>query len=219
LILAPAQQRSVVTTINPARQPIAQTATSGRSRIFFLTFFFFFCSHTAICMAAQRSLAGSHALGILLPPGKVSLRSKEPGRRGGCQHHGLNRASPPNRHRVAELLILHSAVSQSSPVRILFPPQPTKLSLSNIKFNFMDGSVQPNFWQKRGRLHQELAMPRSSYGLNPTLWQTPGFRVQKWGFHSLFLNSFFPSQGPVECNLSRCQHLLGNCNIAAMHCK
>lgn len=37
LILAPVQQRSVVTTINPARQPMAQTARSGRSQFFAAT--------------------------------------------------------------------------------------------------------------------------------------------------------------------------------------
>lgn len=167
MILAPAQQRSVVTTINPARQPMAQTARSGRSP--------FFCSSTAICVAVRRGLAGSQALSILLPPRKVSLQSKVPGLRRGCQDHGVNRASPANRHRSAELLILHIAVSQSSPQAGFFfspplpppPPTPTKFSLSSIKLKLMDGSVQPNFWQGRGRLHQAAAMSQSGYSPLP----------------------------------------------------
>lgn len=51
-----------------------------------------------------------------------------------------------------------------------FLPPPTKSSLSGTKFNFTDVSVQPNFWQERGRLHQALLTLRSDYQLTPSLW-------------------------------------------------
>lgn len=75
----------------------------------------------------------------------MSLHSKVPGLRRACQDHGVNRASPANRHRSAELLIPHIAVCKvhhrEEPFRA------TELSLSRIKLKFMDGSVRPNFWQ------------------------------------------------------------------------
>lgn len=151
LLLAPAQQRSVVTTINPARQPPAQAAGSGRSPC---------CSSAAMCVrlwagwrAARRSASPSH-------PERCLDRAR-------CQERGANRAHPANRGgSMAGLLIPCVSVSPSSPVRFFHP-------LSGAEFNStVGGSVQ-----KRERLHEALpsagnfkVQPRACYQLACTLW-------------------------------------------------
>lgn len=113
LILARAQQRSVVTTVNPARQPMAQTAGSGRSPIFAAT--------PRLVRAFRGELAGGQALGSVLPPREVSRQSKVPRCTRACQDHGVKRAGAAKGGRMAGMLIPHVSVARSPPVRFSHP--------------------------------------------------------------------------------------------------
>lgn len=113
LILAWAQQRSVVTTVNPARQPMAQTARSGRSPIFAAT--------PRLVRAFRGELAGGQALGSVLPPREVSRQSKVPRCARACQDGGVKRAGAAKGGRMAGMLIPHVSVARSPPVRFSHP--------------------------------------------------------------------------------------------------